>query len=199
MNIDNEMSNIEEMIRLEEENLRTSVSSSKDLYGQDDIIEIKFQELLDLIQEKRYCLERKYEKIIEERDDLKRQNEKEHEVLMKLTLEKDREQRDLNQINAKLQHIEQQLKSSQAREDGMLESIPKLKTLKQMYTHLTRMTLDEKAKSNELKGFIINERKDDVNTFTFDMADKNVTEQFVRNYLWDLISAGANPRWDKVA
>ena len=33
----------------------------------------------------------------------------------------------------------------------MLESIPKLKTLKQMYTHLTRMTLDEKAKSNELK------------------------------------------------
>ncbi len=33
----------------------------------------------------------------------------------------------------------------------MLENIPKLKTLKQMYTHLTRMTLDEKAKSTELK------------------------------------------------
>ena len=49
-----------------------------------------------------------------------------------------------------------------------------------------------------IQGFIINERKDDVNTFTFDMADPNVTPQFVRNYLWDLISAGANPRWDKI-
>lgn len=130
--------------------------------------------------------------------ELKRQKDEMHEVMFQLTMDKDREQRELNQINMKLEKIEQQLKSSQAREDGMLENIPKLKSLKQMYTHLTRMTLDEKAKSTELKGFIINERKDDVNTFTFDMADPNITEQFVRNYLWDLISAGANPRWDKV-
>ncbi len=54
MNIENELSHIDELIRLEEDNLRTAVTSSKDLYGQDDIIESKFQELLDLIQEKRY-------------------------------------------------------------------------------------------------------------------------------------------------
>ncbi len=54
MNIENELSQFDELIRLEEDNLRTAVTSSKDLYGQDDIIESKFQELLDLIQEKRY-------------------------------------------------------------------------------------------------------------------------------------------------
>ena len=61
MNIENELSHIDELIRLEEDNLRTAVTSSKDLYGQDDIIESKFQELLDLIQEKRYvdCMKAK--------------------------------------------------------------------------------------------------------------------------------------------
>ena len=54
MNIENELSQFDELIRLEEDNLRTAVTCSKDLYGQDDIIESKFQELLDLIQEKRY-------------------------------------------------------------------------------------------------------------------------------------------------
>ena len=44
----------------------------------------------------------------------------------------------------------------------------------------------------------MNERKDDVNAFNFDMADPNISEQFVRNYLWDLISAGVNPVWDQL-
>ena len=70
MNIENELSHIDELIRLEEDNLRTAVTSSKDLYGQDDIIESKFQELLDLIQEKRYvdCMKAKdIVKTLEER------------------------------------------------------------------------------------------------------------------------------------
>eukprot|EP00088_Acartia_fossae_P060730 TRINITY_DN7279_c0_g1_i2.p1 TRINITY_DN7279_c0_g1~~TRINITY_DN7279_c0_g1_i2.p1 ORF type:complete len:215 (-),score=79.36 TRINITY_DN7279_c0_g1_i2:637-1236(-) len=199
MDIDKELANIDEMLRLDEENRRGKSVGCKDLYGHDDIVETKFQELLDFIQEKRFCIERKHEKILEEREELRRQNEEQHEVLMQLTLEKDRDQRELNQLNIKLENIEEQLRSSQAREDGMLENIPKLKTLLQMYKHMTRMTLDEKARTSQVKGFIINERKDDVNTFAFDMADPNTTDQFVRNYLWDLISAGANPVWDNMA
>jgi len=157
------------------------------------------QEILDSIQGKRYCIERMYEKLMEEKEELKMQSDQQNQVLTKLRLDKDAETRHLNQLKTKLNQIELELRSSQAREDGIIENIPKLKALKQMYTYITRMTLDDKARNSKLNGFIMNERKDDVNAFNFDMADPNISEQFVRNYLWDLISAGVNPVWDQLA
>jgi len=189
---------INELIRLEQP-VNTIGRRKKEIYGgQDDIVDVKMQEILDSIQGKRYCIERMYEKLMEEKEELKMQSDQQNQVLTKLRLDKDAETRHLNQLKMKLNQIESELRSSQAREDGIIENIPKLKALKQMYTYITRMTLDDKARNSKLNGFIMNERKDDVNAFNFDMADPNISEQFVRNYLWDLISAGVNPVWDQL-
>jgi hypothetical protein len=199
MDVEKELETINELIRLEQP-VNTVGRRKKEMYGgQDDIVDVKMQEILDSIQGKRYCIERMYEKLMEEKEELKMQSDQQNQVLTKLRLDKDAETRHLNQLKTKLNQIELELRSSQAREDGIIENIPKLKALKQMYTYITRMTLDDKARNSKLNGFIMNERKDDVNAFNFDMADPNISEQFVRNYLWDLISAGVNPVWDQLA
>ena len=49
-----------------------------------------------------------------------------------------------------------------------------------------------------LQGYAVNPRKNDVTTFNFNYNDPNVSEQFVRNYLWDVIATGVKPVWDSV-
>ena len=48
------------------------------------------------------------------------------------------------------------------------------------------------------QGFVVNPRKDDVNTFDFNYSDPGVSKQFVTNYLWDVIAAGVKPVWDNM-
>ena len=80
----------------------------------------------------------------------------------------------------------------------MANNVPKLSQNKKLYYSVSRLTFDKSAKKNEVKGFVVNPRKDDVNTFNFTIGEEGVSPHFVTNYLWDVIGAGAAPEWDNV-
>ena len=80
------------------------------------------------------------------------------------------------------------------------------------------MTLDSKAKEGQVKGFVVNPRKDDVKVFDFSENDEQVGNRdqddifvglsefllqvspfFITNYIWGLIAAGTDPSWSKLA
>ena len=84
-------------------------------------------------------------------------------------------------------------------EDVVDSNVPKLSQNKKLYYSISRLTFDKAAKPNQIKGFVVNPRKDDVNTFNFETGDESgISSHFVTNYLWDLIAAGAAPEWDQV-
>ena len=76
-------------------------------------------------------------------------------------------------------------------------NVPKLSQNKKMMYSISRLTLDTSAKEEEIKGFVVNPLKDDVNTFNFNTSDQGVSSHFITNYLWDLIAAGTSKEWDK--
>ena len=84
------------------------------------------------------------------------------------------------------------------------ENVPKLSQNKKLYYSLSRITLDKTVSDEEVKGFVVNPRKDDVHAFDFKLSDDQVMGQngvsnyFVSNYLWDLIAAAADPKWEQV-
>jgi len=81
----------------------------------------------------------------------------------------------------------------------MAANVPKLSQNKKLYYSISRLTFDKAAKPNQIKGFVVNPRKDDVNTFNFTTGEESgISSHFVTNYLWDLIAAGAAPEWDQV-
>jgi len=82
----------------------------------------------------------------------------------------------------------------------MAANVPKLSQNKKLYYSISRLTFDKSAKANEIKGFVVNPRKEDVNTFNFTTGEdgSGISSHFVTNYLWDLIAAGAAPEWDQV-
>ena len=75
---------------------------------------------------------------------------------------------------------------------------PKLVHAKKLLYTVSRLTLDSKARPGQMKGFVVNPRKDDVKVFDFSEHDDQVSPFFITNYVWDLIAAGADPRWTKL-
>ena len=76
-------------------------------------------------------------------------------------------------------------------------NVPKLTQTKRMLYTISRMTLDKSAKEDQIKGFVVNSLKSDVNPFSFNSNDKGVSSHFVTNYIWDLIAAGTSKGWSK--
>ena len=76
-------------------------------------------------------------------------------------------------------------------------NVRKLAQIKSMLYTISRMTLDKSAKEDQIKGFVINALKSDVNPFSFNANDKEVSSHFVTNYIWDLIAAGTSKEWSK--
>jgi len=66
-----------------------------------------------------------------------------------------------------------------------------------LYT-ISRLTLDRNAKKEEVKGFVVNPRKEDVNIFNFNKDDAGVSPYFITNHIWSLIAAGTDPSWAKI-
>merc|ERR550519_3181865 len=60
-----------------------------------------------------------------------------------------------------------QFKSEAEKVSEMANNVPKLSQNKKLYYSVSRLTFDKSAKKNEVKGFVVNPRKDDVNTFNF--------------------------------
>jgi len=77
-------------------------------------------------------------------------------------------------------------------------NVPKLSQSKKLYYSICRLTFDKSASKKEIKGFVVNPRKEDVNTFNFNSDEEGISSHFITNYLWDLIAAGAAPEWDNV-
>jgi len=76
---------------------------------------------------------------------------------------------------------------------------PRLVHAKKLLYTVSRLTLDSKAKAGQVKGFVVNPRKDDVKVFDFSENDDQVSPFFITNYIWDLIAAGTDPSWTKLA
>merc|ERR1712029_188206 len=75
---------------------------------------------------------------------------------------------------------------------------PRLLHAKKLLYTVSRLTLDSKAKAGQVKGFVVNPRKDDVKVFDFSENDDQVSPFFITNYIWDLIAAGTDPSWTKL-
>ena len=76
-------------------------------------------------------------------------------------------------------------------------NVRKLTQTKRMLYTISRLTLDKSAKEDQIKGFVVNSLKSDVNPFSFNSNDKGVSSHFVTNYIWDLIAAGTSKGWSK--
>merc|ERR1719211_780399 len=76
---------------------------------------------------------------------------------------------------------------------------PRLLHAKKLLYTVSRLTLDSKARPGQMKGFVVNPRKDDVKVFDFSEHDDQVSPFFITNYIWDLIAAGTDPSWTKLA
>merc|ERR1712192_373717 len=76
---------------------------------------------------------------------------------------------------------------------------PRLVHAKKLLYTVSRLTLDSKAKPGQVKGFVVNPRKDDVKVFDLSENDDQVSPFFITNYIWDLIAAGTDPSWTKLA
>jgi len=76
---------------------------------------------------------------------------------------------------------------------------PRLLHAKKLLYTVSRLTLDSKAKQGQVKGFVVNPRKDDVKVFDFSENDEQVSPFFITNYIWGLIAAGTDPSWSKLA
>ena len=76
-------------------------------------------------------------------------------------------------------------------------NVPKLTQTKRMLYSISRLTLDKSVKEDQIKGFVVNSLKSDVNPFSFNSNDEGVSSHFVTNYIWDLIAAGTSKGWSK--
>jgi len=161
------------------------------LDADDDVLDFKVQEILDEVQNHKYSMERELERL------------RDKEVSGKQALVDE---------EARLEQIKARLLESQASTQSLLEveskyknmkaemagALPELTTVKNLYYHISGVTLDKTTKNNHVKGFIVNARKDDVKTFSFNMDKPDVSRELVINYLWDTIGAGANTVWNQL-
>jgi len=161
------------------------------------------EEKLDQILATKFKLDKKLEKQKDERD-LESQN---LAVLQnRLAGAKEEETTAQNDKKVSQQKVEaakkalDDFKAEAEKVREMAANVPKLTQNKKLYYSISRLTFDKSAKANEIKGFVVNPRKEDVNTFNFTVGEdgSGISSHFVTNYLWDLIAAGAAPEWDQV-
>ena len=103
----------------------------------------------------------------------------------------------LRQAEEKLKKVEAEFITLKEENDSalkMAENIPKLSECKRLMYKISRMTFD-KYKERNIRGFVVNTREDDVNSFNFNT--ENYSAQFISNYVWDLIANGVDEAWKK--
>jgi hypothetical protein len=104
-----------------------------------------------------------------------------------------------NMSEEKLQKVNDAFKNFKQEAEKVSEmaaNVPKLSQNKKMMYSISRLTLDKSAKEEDIKGFVVNPLKDDVNTFNFNTSDQGMSSHFITNYLWDLIAAGTSKEWN---
>lgn len=161
------------------------------------------EEKLDQILSTKFKMDKKLEKQKDERD-LESQNLAVLEN--RLAGAKEEEKAAENDKKASQEKVEaakkalDDFKAEAEKVSEMAANVPKLSQNKKLYYSISRLTFDKAAKANEIKGFVVNARKQDVNTFNFTTGEDGagISSHFVTNYLWDLIAAGAAPEWDQV-
>jgi len=169
--------------------------------GDDDISEMvhnKKEEILNLIQNHKYRLERKSESLRDERTSVKRELEEERRRLVEANIQTEDNRKKKEAVLRSIEENQAELEATKAKMNQLMENIPRLSQLKSLHHSVSRLTFDRAAKPNEVKGFVMNPRKNDVSTFSFNYNDPNISSQFVRNHMWDVIAAGVNPLWDNV-
>ena len=158
------------------------------------------EEKLDAIQGKKFQIEQEIEKLVEEQERsnvaLIQARERKSEAASKLQEEQEKlrlARMRLKEAEDELKKFDEEMKSVQK----MADNIPKLKENKQMMYNISKLTFNETKSENIISGFVINPKKDDVNTFKFDTRDKTVSSHFITNYVWDMIAAGVSDEWQK--
>ena len=155
---------------------------------------------INLIQEERFNLERDQERMMEEQqkvtEDLRQKKIEKAQALAN----EEEIKRQLKATEAKLAEMEEALlkyKDEAASVEKMVENIPKLSETRTLMYKISRLTFDVSRKEGVMKGFVVNLRKDDVNTFTFNKNDQGVSTHFITNHLWDIIGSGVSDQWNK--
>jgi len=171
-----------------------------EIQNEEDNLGILLEEKLNLILEAKFSLDRKAEKLKDSRDEAHQ-----NLAMAEKTLADSKHQYQL--VEDQKSEAEEKLKrANNALESFSIEAemvskkaanVPKLSQNKKMMYSISRLTLDTSAKEEEIKGFVVNPLKDDVNTFNFNTSDQGVSSHFITNYLWDLIAAGTSKEWDK--
>jgi len=159
-----------------------------------------FESKLDTILREKFKHEQQIERLLET-------YEKTNKQLQDAKMERNDALSKENQVNEDLKVAQENLKAVEtdlktfetevADVQKQLENVPKLSENKKLMYQISRLTFDVTKKDNIIKGFVINPIKEDVRTFSFNTKDSGVSSHFITNYIWDLIAAGNNEKWDK--
>merc|ERR1712098_319261 len=162
-------------------------------------LEMFLQEKLNEILETEFTLQRETEKYREKSDQASQKNSESEGSLFEIKLEYQQKQDEKKQAEESFERLEKALievKREAERVSIEAANVPKLAQTKRMQYTISRLTLDKSAKEDQIKGFVVNELKSDVNPFSFN-ANEGVSSHFVTNYIWDLIAAGISKEWSK--
>merc|ERR1711915_313724 len=104
--------------------------------------------------------------------------------------EKAMQEDDLRKQEDELDDLSREIQRLRSSKCDVGTNLPKLKKDMNMYYSIARITFDKKCGDGVFKGFVVNERKNDVHNFNFDTVKDGISMEFVTNFLWDLIGAG---------
>ena len=145
-------------------------------------------------EEKNQILQEKLDKLTIEIENKEKNIE---QLLENLELSKtdcERLKADILQQDEKLAELKEEANNTFVAIDGAKSTIEQQTKLLYM---ITRLTWDDKAlKKNLIKGYVFNKAKNDVSVFETD-AKKSNNKTFISDFLWDYISTGLAPIWNK--
>jgi len=166
-----------------------------------DNLGVFLEEKLNKILEAKFQLERKSEKLKDNRDEANQKLALAEGSLSEVKLQCQRAEDQQKMSEEKLQKVKDAFKNFKLEAEKVSEmaaNVPKLSQNKKMMYSISRLTLDKTVKDDEIKGFVVNPLKDDVNTFNFNTSDQGMSSHFITNYLWDLIAAGTSKEWSTI-
>eukprot|EP00092_Neocalanus_flemingeri_P026264 GFUD01028468.1.p1 GENE.GFUD01028468.1~~GFUD01028468.1.p1 ORF type:complete len:220 (-),score=82.92 GFUD01028468.1:95-715(-) len=169
-----------------------------EIENEGDNLGLFIEEKLNKILEANFKLERKVEKIKDERDEANQKLALAEGTLLDSKHQCEIAENQKKVSEEKLQKIkddDKNFKLEAEKVSEMAANVPKLSQNKKMMYSISRLTLDKAVKEDEIKGFVVNPLKDDVNTFNFNTSDQGMSSHFITNYLWDLIAAGTSKEW----
>ena len=180
-----------------------------ELEQEDENFMVQENDQMDKILSRKFDISKKIEQLEDEREKLthtllsatnnKTEADKNCELALKTLGE---QQSRLEIVKTEIEKVKAESKEIHS----LAENVPKLSQNKKLYYSISGITLDKTVSEDEVKGFVVNHRKDDVNNFDFKLSDDGnamggkdgVSQHFVSNYLWDLIAAAADPKWEEV-